>query len=87
MAARKDGLHSERVRQRIRVSQLTRRLQDNALGTITMTPTQVESAKFLINKVMSNPPERKELSGPYGGPIQQEVVEIVSRGVLPPDAV
>lgn len=61
MAARKDGIHSERVRQRIRVSQLTRRLQDNALGLISMSQGQIDSAKFLINKVMANPPEQKEL--------------------------
>jgi hypothetical protein len=69
MAARKDGLHSERVRQRIRVSQLVNRLQKNALGEVEMSASQVDSAKFLINKVMANPPERKELTGPDGGSI------------------
>jgi hypothetical protein len=88
MAARKDGLHSERVRARIRLSQLVTRLQNNALGrnSVVMTPAQIDSAKFLIGKALGNPPERKELSGIDGGPIQQEVVEIVSRGVVPPNA-
>lgn len=88
MAARIDRLHSERVRARIRLSQLVTRLQNNAMGRngVNMTPTQIDSAKFLIGKALGNPPERKELSGIDGAPIQQEVSEIVSRGVLPPDA-
>lgn len=69
MAARKDGLHSERVRQRIKVTQLVNRLQKNALGEVVMTDSAVRSATFLINKVMSDPPQRKELTGPDGGAI------------------
>lgn len=88
MAARKDGLHSERVRARIRLSQLVTRLQNNALGRngVVMNQQQIDSAKFLIGKALGNPPERKELSGPGGGPMEHEVLEMVSRGVLPPDA-
>lgn len=88
MAARKDGLHSERVRARIRLSQLVTRLQNNALGRngVNMTTAQIDSAKFLIGKALGNPPERKELSGPNGGPIQEEITEIVSRGVVPSNA-
>lgn len=62
MAARKDGLHSERVRQRIRLSQLVTRLQKNGLGEIEMTASQVDSAKFLINKAMANLPEQKDVN-------------------------
>jgi hypothetical protein len=74
MAARKDGLHSERVRARIRLSQLVTRLQNNALGRngVMMTQGQLEAAKFLIGKALSNPPERKELSGIDGEPIESK---------------
>lgn len=68
MATRKDGIHSERVRQRIKVSQLVNRLQKNALGEVLMTDSAVRSATFLINKVMADPPEQKDvhLSGEIG---------------------
>lgn len=62
MAARKDGLHSERVRQRIKVSQLINRLQKNALGEIIMTDSAVRSATFLVNKVMADPPEKRDVN-------------------------
>lgn len=68
MAARKDGLHSERVRQRIKLSQLVTRLQMNSLGEIVMTPGQIETAKFLVGKAMSNPPEDKNLN--LGGSVE-----------------
>jgi hypothetical protein len=61
MAARKDSLHSERVRQRIKLSQLVTRLEKNSLGEIEMTQPQIDSAKFLVNKAMGNPPELKKL--------------------------
>jgi hypothetical protein len=71
MAARIDRIHSERVRARIRLSQLVTRLQNNAMGRngVNMTPTQIDSAKFLIGKALGNPPEIKELSGPDGAAI------------------
>lgn len=74
MAARIDRIHSERVRQRIRVSQLVTRLQNHALGRnkVEMTSTQIDAAKFIVNKAMGNPPELKELSGPDGGAIALE---------------
>lgn len=74
MAARKDGIHSERVRARIRLSQLVTRLQKNALGELEMTPTQIDTAKFLVNKAMGNPPEKKEHThaSPGGGPVGVE---------------
>ena len=64
MAARIDGIHSERVRNRIRISQLVTRLQNMALGrhNIRMTPQQIDAAKFLIGRAIGNPPERKDLN-------------------------
>lgn len=57
----KGMLHSEEVRARIQVGLLVNRLQSNGLGEITMTPSQVDSAKFLINKALPNLPERSEV--------------------------
>jgi len=73
MAARIDGMHSERVRQRIRVSQLMTRLQNHALkrNGVEMTSSQIDAAKFCISKAMSNPPERRELTGADGTPLIQ----------------
>lgn len=61
MAARIDRIHSERVRNRIKLSQLVTRLENNALGKIEMTPGQIDTAKFLVARVMAPPPEDKNL--------------------------
>jgi hypothetical protein len=85
MSARKDGLHSERVRQRIRVSQLVTRMQNHALSRngVEMTQSQLDSAKFLVGKAMSNPPERKELTGLDGGAMSIAIaVEYLSPKLL-----
>jgi hypothetical protein len=64
MATRIDGMHSERVRQRIRISQLITRLQNHALGRkgVRMTDSQIKAAAIVINKAMSNPPEAMNLN-------------------------
>lgn len=62
MAARLNNRHQDMIRQKIQVSQLINRLQKEALGEIELTQGQRESAKFLIGKVLSNPPEDKNLS-------------------------
>lgn len=64
MAARVDGIHSERVRNRIRISQLVTRLQNMALGRngVSMTVAQIDAAKFLIGRAIGNPPERKDVN-------------------------
>lgn len=74
MAARKDGLHSERVRARIKLSQLVTRLEKNSLGQLEMTQAQIDSAKFLVNKAMGNPPEKREHThaNPDGSPLSVE---------------
>lgn len=73
MAARLNPRNSESVRQKIQATQLVKRLQDHALGQIDMSKTQVQAASFLINKIMPNPPERKEISGPDGSAIPTEL--------------
>lgn len=82
MAARIDRIHSERVRQRIRISQLVTRLQNNALGRngVVMTPAQIDSAKFLIGKALADLPKQTEISGPEGGALPLSLgVEYVSK--------
>jgi hypothetical protein len=71
MAARRNLQHSALVRDRIKTSQLVNRLTEHALGTIEMSPTQVQATGILLRKVL---PDLKaiELSGPAGGPLQVE---------------
>lgn len=62
MAVRLNPRNAESTRQKIQTTQLVKRLQDHALGKIEMTATQIDSAKFLINKRMPNPPEQKDVN-------------------------
>lgn len=68
MAARLNPKNAESTRQKIQTTQLVKRLQGHALGEVEMTSTQIDAAKFLINKRMPNPPEQKDLrlSGEIG---------------------
>jgi hypothetical protein len=52
MAARKNLSHPERVRERIRTTQLVRRLTKHVLGKIEMAPTQVTAALGLLKKTL-----------------------------------
>ena len=63
MAARLNPRNAESTRQKIQTTQLVKRLQSHALGEIEMTSTQIDAAKFLINKRMPNPPEDVNLNG------------------------
>jgi hypothetical protein len=62
MAARLNPRNAESTRQKIQITQLIKRLQNHAFGEAEMTATQVDSAKFLINKRMPNPPESKDVN-------------------------
>jgi hypothetical protein len=83
MAARLNPRHSEMVRAKIQASQLVNRLTDHALGSIEMTATQVQAAKILLDKTLSNAPTVTHVSGPEGGPVQITAIEIapVAAGV------
>ena len=61
--------HSDMVRDKIRAAQLVNRLQDHAEGKIEMSSTQVDAAKYLLNKIIPNAPERREHTGPDGSAI------------------
>ena len=70
MAARIRKHHQEEVKAKIQASQLVNRLQNHALGEIDMTSTQVESAKFLLNKLISNAPT--EVDQTHSGTVKFE---------------
>lgn len=57
MAARKNKVRlTENWKERIRTSMLLNRLNDHALGEVEMSSTQVDAAKYLLNKIISNAP-------------------------------
>jgi hypothetical protein len=57
MAARKRKLKlTESWKDKIRVSMLLNRLDNHIFKNDEMTSTQLDAAKFLLNKVMANPP-------------------------------
>lgn len=79
MAARLNPFNQQEVKNRIQATQLVKRLQDHALGTIEMTATQIDSAKFLLNKRISNAPTDVNIGGQEDNPINAVTkVEIVS---------
>lgn len=70
MAARKRKLKlTDSWKEKIRTSMLLNRLDNHILGDTPMSSTQVDAAKFLLNKVISNAPTQNEHSGPDGTPI------------------
>jgi hypothetical protein len=68
MAVRDNGIHSERVKQRIQTTQLVKRLQDDALGKIELTDGQRKSAIFLLSKTLADP--AREMHIEHSGSIQ-----------------
>lgn len=67
MAARLRATHQNDVRQKIRASQLINRLYKHAEGEVDMSATQVQAAKILLDKSLSNAPT--EISGVDGEPL------------------
>jgi hypothetical protein len=74
MAARLRARHQDEIKAKIQTSQLINRLQNHIDGQIEMSSTQVDAAKFLINKTLSNAPSLNEHSGTDGEPIAHELV-------------
>lgn len=72
MAARLNPRHQDMVRAKIQTSQLINRLQNEALGKIQLKEGERESAKFLVNKSLANPPEDKNLN--VSGELKVEIV-------------
>ena len=74
MAARKNKIRlTESWKEKIRVSMILNRVDKQALGEVEMTPLQMEAAKFLLNKVISNAPTQNEHSGPEGKAIPVKI--------------
>lgn len=62
MAKRIRAHHQEEVKAKIQASQLINQLQNHALGLTAneLKPTQIDAAKFLLNKILSNAPTQIE---------------------------
>jgi hypothetical protein len=56
MAARLNPGHQQSVRDKIQGSQLVNVLQDHALGKRDLLPSQIQAAKILLDKLVSNAP-------------------------------
>jgi hypothetical protein len=56
MAARLKPKHQEDIKAKIQTSQLINRLNNHIDGSIELSSTQIDAAKFLINKMLSNAP-------------------------------
>lgn len=52
MAVRKKLTHDQKTREKIRTTQLIKRLTDHALGEVEMTTSQVTAASVLIRKTL-----------------------------------
>jgi len=63
MAARLNPRHSEMVRSKIRTVHLLKRLSDHVDGKVEMTPTQAQSAQFLISMALPKPVQQIEQTG------------------------
>lgn len=73
--------HQEEVKAKIQASQLINRLQNHIDGKIEMTPTQVDAAKFLLNKRLGNAATEINLGGQSDNPLVTKIItEIVSSG-------
>lgn len=62
MAARLNRRYSDEIRAKIQTSQLINRLQKHIDGELELSSTQIDAAKFLINKTLSNAPTQIEQS-------------------------
>lgn len=65
-------MHQEDVRAKIQASQLVNRLTDHALGTVELSPTQVQAIKILLGKTLPDL-QSVELSGNPDHPLVTEV--------------
>lgn len=67
MAARLRKTHQEDIKTKIQGSQLVNFLQKHALDGDEANSTRIDAAKFLLNKIISNPPteidQKTHLSG------------------------
>ena len=69
----------DKVRQRIRVSMLTRRLQDHALGKLEMTDSQRKATEVLLKKTL---PDLSSIDATVKGDATHPLVISSSDGAL-----
>ena len=84
MAARKKPLHPvklENMKEKIKTTLLIKMLQDHALEDNEISSTRIDSAKFLLNKVMSNAPTVTENDTKISGAVDHRVINV--KGVSP----
>lgn len=80
MASRLKPRHQDDVKSKIKVSNIIDRLEKHVDGKIELTPSQVTSAKILLDKTLSNAPT--EVGGVNGEPIRiQEVPWLIGRSL------
>lgn len=80
-AGRKLLTHNqEEIRRKIQSAELVKKLQLHAFGEIEMLPTQIQAAKILLDKCVSNAPT--EISGPDGGAITVEVLRFADTDTI-----
>lgn len=63
MATRLNRRHQDLVREKIKVSMIIDRLEKAVAGEIELSPTQVQSARILLDKTISNAQTDVNLSG------------------------
>ncbi len=73
MAARLRKTHQDDIREKIKVSQIINRLQDNLDGKIELNTGQIQSARILLDKTMSNAPQLVAQTTEHSGEIKQRV--------------
>lgn len=69
MAARLNNRHQDLVRAKIKTSCVLKALQEHLDGDRKLSPTQIASAKILLDKSLSNAPEIKDLNLNFAGKI------------------
>ena len=63
MAARLNKRHQDLVREKIKVAMILGRLERHVEGQIELSPTQVQSARILLDKSLSNAQTDVNLTG------------------------
>lgn len=79
MAARKNLSHPEKVRERIRTSQLVRRLTKHVLGKVEMEPTQVTAALGLLKKTLPDLSAVEHTGSITREPTRDELIERITQ--------
>lgn len=69
-ATKRNAMLIAEAREKIKTTQLINRLQNHALGTVEMSPTQVKATEVLLKKSVPDLANSSmEISGLDGGPL------------------